>query len=153
MDPDAIARDLNPANPAAAAVAAGREVLRRTAEYLSQGLSFAVETTLSGRGNLDLISRGKALGYEVDLAFICVDSPQLSIKRIQNRVARGGHFVPDADVMRRYERSLAHAMIALHEANVARFFDNCGEGARLVLLARCGTIVWQADPLPNWLKL
>ena len=55
LDPDAIARELNPLDPAAAAMAAGRDVLKRTTDYLNQGVSFAVETTLSGRGRVDLI--------------------------------------------------------------------------------------------------
>jgi len=36
-------------------MAAGRDVLKRTTDYLNQGVSFAVETTLSGRGRVDLI--------------------------------------------------------------------------------------------------
>jgi predicted ABC-type ATPase len=55
LDPDAVARALNPMNPAAAAIAAGREVLKTIDSYLGSGVSFAVETTLSGKGNLDLI--------------------------------------------------------------------------------------------------
>jgi hypothetical protein len=47
LDPDAIARLMNPSHPSAAAIPAGREVLKRTAEYLAQGVSFAIETTLS----------------------------------------------------------------------------------------------------------
>ena len=45
LDPDAIARRLNPFNPSMAAIAAGREVLERTSDYFGQGVSFAVETT------------------------------------------------------------------------------------------------------------
>jgi predicted ABC-type ATPase len=48
LDPDAIARRINPDNPAAAAITAGREVLRRQAEYFRSGVSFAIETTLAG---------------------------------------------------------------------------------------------------------
>ena len=55
LDPDAIARGLNPLHPSAAAIAAGREVLKRTTEYLNRGVSFAVETTLSSRNRVDLI--------------------------------------------------------------------------------------------------
>jgi len=55
LDPDAIARGLNPLHPSAAAIAAGREVLKRTADYLNRGVSFAVETTLSSRNRVDLI--------------------------------------------------------------------------------------------------
>jgi hypothetical protein len=55
LDPDAIARGLNPLHPSAAAIAAGRGLLKRTADYLNRGVSFAVETTLSSRNRVDLI--------------------------------------------------------------------------------------------------
>jgi len=66
LDPDAIARRLSPSNPSAAAIAAGREALERTTEYLNQGVSFAVETTLSSRSRVNLI-REDDPGYIVKL--------------------------------------------------------------------------------------
>lgn len=48
IDPDAIARELQPDAPAAVAVEAGREAIRQQTALLAQGASFAVETTLSG---------------------------------------------------------------------------------------------------------
>ena len=153
VDPDAVARVLNPMNPSAVAIAAGREVLKRIATYLDSGVSFAVETTLSGTGNIDLISRAKSRGYEVHLAFVGLDTPERSITRVRSRAARGGHFVPEADVRRRYERSLANASRALRLAGIATFYDNSAGQARLVLIAKDGTVVWQAAPLPGWLRL
>lgn len=153
LDPDTIARSLNPLNPSAAAIAAGREVLKRTANCLSRGLSFAVETTLSSRGRMDLLRKAKSRGYQVHLVFIGLDSPERRITRIRNRAARGGHFIPDADVRRRYARSAANAAQALRLADVARFYDNSGDSARLVLAANAGVVVWRADPFPEWVKL
>jgi len=75
LDPDSIARGLSPENPSAAAIAAGRTVLRRTADYLNRRVSFAVETTLSSRGRVDLIRKARACGYEIQLVFIGLDSP------------------------------------------------------------------------------
>jgi predicted ABC-type ATPase len=83
LDPDAVARVLNPMNPSAAAIAAGREVLKRIASYLDSGVSFAVETTMSGKGNVDLISTAKSRGYEVHLLFVCLDSPERSIREYE----------------------------------------------------------------------
>ena len=153
LDPDTIARAMNPSNPSAAAIAAGREVLKRTADYLTRGLSFAVETTLSGRGKADMIRKVKSRGYEVHLVFIGLDSPERCITRIRNRAARGGHFIPDADVRRRYARSTANAAQALRSADIAKFYDNSGDGARLILVAKAGIVVWQMEPLPEWARL
>jgi predicted ABC-type ATPase len=153
LDPDAIARDLNPLNPLAAAIEAGRSVITRTADYLDQGVSFAIETTLSSRGRLSLIRDAKSRGYEIHLIFVGLDSPERCIHRVRNRAVRGGHFVPDADVRRRYARSMANAAEALRLADIARFYDNSGDGHRLILEAKDGAITWRADPLPTWLKL
>jgi predicted ABC-type ATPase len=95
LDPDAIARNLNPADPTRAQIAAARAVLSLTEEYLRQNASFVIETTLSSPGRLALIRRAKALGYTVHLYFVALDSPERCITRIQGRVAQGGHFVPD----------------------------------------------------------
>src|ERR1017187_635075 len=83
MDPDAVARALNPMNPAAAAIAAGREVQKTIDSYLGAGVSFAVETTLSGKGNLDLIDTAKARGYEIHLVFVGVYSRAIHFPRAQ----------------------------------------------------------------------
>jgi predicted ABC-type ATPase len=48
LDTDAIAKRMNPDNPVLSAIAAGREVIRRTHEYIEMGQSFAIETTLAG---------------------------------------------------------------------------------------------------------
>ncbi len=153
LDPDAVARRLNPADPTAAAISAAREVLARIEQYLAERVSFAVETTLAGKGHLDVLARAKALRYEVRLVYICLDTPELSLNRVHGRVRRGGHFVPDADVRRRYARSIANSSIALRLADTAEFYDNSGDGHRLVLIARNGVIVWQSDPLPAWVRI
>jgi len=136
-----------------AAIAAGREVVQRTADYLNRGASFAVETTLAGRSKPKLIWNAKARGYEIHLIFIGLDSPERCIARIRNRAALGGHFIPDADVRRRYARSVANAVQSLRSVDIAKFYDNSRDGARLVLVAKTGIVVWQADPLPEWVRL
>ena len=153
LDPDAIATQLNPLNPSAAAIAAAKHVLNRTAAYLNQGASFAVETTMSSRGRVDLLRKAKSRGYEVHLVYIAMDSPERCIARIRSRAERGGHFVPDADVRRRYSRSVANAANALRLADFARFYDNSGDGPRLVLVAEAGQVMWQAEVVPDWARI
>jgi predicted ABC-type ATPase len=98
LDADAIARILDPVNPQTAAIAAGKEILRRIRECLARSESFAVETTLSSRTSLALMDRASARGYEIHLTFVALDSPERCIARIRTRVLRGGHSIPDADV-------------------------------------------------------
>lgn len=105
VNPDDIARELCPAAPETARVAAGKETFRRIGAFLDAGESFAVETTLSGLVHVRTLRRARALGYETTLIYIFVDSPEVCIARIVARVHSGGHFIPDADVRRRYARS------------------------------------------------
>lgn len=114
-------------------------------------MNFAVETTLSSRKHADLISRAKLRGYEIHLVFIGVESAENCITRIRTRVTFGGHSVPEADVRRRYTRSLANLARALRSADVGRVYDNSGDSHRLILIARAGVIVWRAEPLPHWI--
>jgi predicted ABC-type ATPase len=63
-------------------------------------LTFAFETTLSGRHYARLIPAWREVGYAVKLVFLHLPSAETAIARIRQRVRRGGHHVPD-DVVRR----------------------------------------------------
>jgi predicted ABC-type ATPase len=47
LDTDAIAKGMNPGDPTQAAMAAGREVIRREREYINSGQSFALLAALA----------------------------------------------------------------------------------------------------------
>jgi predicted ABC-type ATPase len=89
LEADAIARRIDPANPRRAAVAAAREVIRRTREYVKNHQSFAIETTLSGGGTLATMRQAQAHGFIVRLVYVCLDNPERSIQRVRERVAQG----------------------------------------------------------------
>jgi predicted ABC-type ATPase len=150
LDPDAVARELDPDNPQSVAVAAGREVAKRIRGCFSAGISFAVETTLSGRTRLRLIREAQRRGYRVHLAFIGLDTAERCVARIQTRAMVGGHFIPASDVRRRYRRSMAHLHAALALADLAKVYDNSGDGHRLVLFTERGIVRWRAEHMPPW---
>jgi len=70
------------------------------------GVDFGFETTLSGKGHLQVVRGLKRRGYEVHIFYLWVPSPELTLARIKERVLRGGHDVPEAIVRRRFGRSL-----------------------------------------------
>ena len=105
VNPDMIASELCPHAPETARVAAGKETFRRIKAFLEAGTSFAVETTLSGLAHVRTLRLARTLGYATTLVYIFVDSPEVCIARIAARVRCGGHFIPAADVRRRYVRS------------------------------------------------
>jgi predicted ABC-type ATPase len=52
--------------------------------------------------------RLSALKYRIEIVFLRVASPQLALRRIAARVRQGGHDVPKADVVRRFDRGWAN---------------------------------------------
>ena len=120
IDPDAIARDATAGNAGRAA----REALRRRRAALAADRPLVVETTLAGSGVLRLMEEARSAGYRNVLHYVCVDSPDQALDRIRNRVALGGHDVPEPDARRRFVRSLANLPAAIARADEAYLYDN-----------------------------
>jgi predicted ABC-type ATPase len=150
LEPDAIAKLINPQNPQQGGIQAGKEVLRRTAEYIRNAESFAVETTLSGSWTNAAIREALKRGFFTRLVYVCVDSPDRNIQRVRERVAEGGHDVPEADVRRRYTRSLANAREMLRIVHEALVYDNSSTEPRSVFEMREGRVSHMADEIPSW---
>ena len=93
VNADEIAKGLSPFNPSSVAIEAGRLMLKRIGELLSAGVSFSVETTLSTRSYINLIQQAQNQGYSVSLIYFWLNSPELAIERVKQRVANGGHDV------------------------------------------------------------
>jgi predicted ABC-type ATPase len=106
LNADEIARGLNPADPAAAAVAAGREMHLRMEVLRERRTSFALETTLSGRSLLGQLRRLERSGYVSRVAFLWLPSADAAVQRVRRRVALGGHEVPEEDIRRRHSRGV-----------------------------------------------
>ena len=68
-------------------------------------MSFAMESTLSGRTLLRRIQRWQIAGYAVIVLYLRLESPDLAVQRVRQRVAEGGHKAPEAIIRRRFSRS------------------------------------------------
>jgi predicted ABC-type ATPase len=75
---------------------------------LAKDESFVVETTLSGRTMRSFLARARAAGFDITIAFIFLDSADTCVVRVNERVRRGGHSVPESDIRRRFSRSCAN---------------------------------------------
>jgi len=106
INADLIAAGMSPFDPGRAAFRAGRLMLEEIEIQANLGVDFGFETTLSGKGHLQVVRRLKRRGYEVHILYLWVPSAELTLARIKERVSRGGHNVPEAIVRRRFGRSL-----------------------------------------------
>ncbi|OGR64986.1 MAG: hypothetical protein A2X31_07440 [Elusimicrobia bacterium GWB2_63_22] len=142
VNADLIAQGLSPFRPRAAAIKAGKLVLKSIEEFSSAGVDFGFETTLSGRTHLSLFRRLEAKGYKVHLYFLWVPAPELSLLRVKNRVLTGGHDVPSGDVVRRFARSVSNFFGVCKDAvSTWMLFDNSGRKPLLAARRTNGTAV------------
>ena len=80
-------------------------MLTRIDESVSSNLNIMVETTLATRMYAQKIPLWRQMGYIVKLFYLRLPSAEHSIKRVQHRVALGGHNVPSDVIRRRYTKS------------------------------------------------
>jgi predicted ABC-type ATPase len=141
VNADLIAKGISPFEPEGAMIEAGRILLTRVHQLIEEKISFALETTLSGKTYVDLIEIAKKLGYDVRLYYIYLNSVELSLNRIAERVREGGHNVPREDVLRRYDRSLHNFFeLYLPIADEWQLFDNSGSDCQPVAVWKNGEI-------------
>ncbi|MFA7344808.1 MAG: zeta toxin family protein [Terrimicrobiaceae bacterium] len=106
LNADFLAAGLSPLDPPLAAMRAARLLLSRWKELVDGRQSFAFESTLSGRTYATMIRDAKAQGYRLHLSYLYLASVQHSIRRVRERVKKGGHHVPAGDLKRRFLPSL-----------------------------------------------
>lgn len=106
VNADEIAKGLSPFNPESMAIEAGRLMLKRIDELLAAKVSFSIETTLATRSYTRLIKRAQSAGYKVSLIYFWLNSPELAVNRVLQRVNEGGHNVPMDVIYRRYRAGI-----------------------------------------------
>ena len=106
VNADTIAQGLSAYAPENAAIEAGKIMLRRLRELANRRKSFAFETTLASRFYVKFIEDLKPQGFEFHLLFLWLESSELAVLRVRERVLAGGHDVPEKTIRRRYDRGL-----------------------------------------------
>jgi len=102
VNADNIAAGISPFNPESVALGAGRIMLKRINELLTEGADFAFETTLATKSYVSLLKKAKASGYKITLVYFWLSSPEEAIERVATRVSKGGHHIPEEVIRRRY---------------------------------------------------
>ena len=106
VNADTIAQGLSAFSPETVAFEAGRLMLKRLRDLAEKKKSFAFETTLATRFYAKWISELKLKGFEFNLIFLWLESPELAHSRVKHRVSLGGHDIPKDVIYRRYFKGL-----------------------------------------------
>ena len=131
-------------------LAAGREAVTRRLALIAEGRSLAIETTLTGQGELVFMRRAAAADYRIILIYVGISDVYLSLSRVRARVLLGGHDVPFEDLMRRYTRSIGNLPSAAATADRVFVIENDGPRRRLLRKIVGGRDVLQTADLPAW---
>jgi len=108
VNSDEIAKGISPFNAdnMTVAVEASRIMYKRIRELISSEKTFALETTLASRSIAKLLQGAQEKGYYVTLLFFWLNTPDLAVERVKNRVASGGHNVTETTIRRRYDAGI-----------------------------------------------
>ena len=122
-------------------------------QYLKHRISFSFETVFSHRAKIDILRRAQAAGFKTYMYFIATENPVINVNRIRERVALGGHDVPEEKTRSRYLRCMEQVRYALPYLNRAYFFDNSTEQS--LYLAEYESEVGftlHSELLPSWFR-
>lgn len=149
LNPDVIAKEINPSNVWAARIEAARKVLEKRESYLTSNKSFSMETTLSGVSEMSFIKKAIAQGYKTSVFYVAIDNASDNISRVVDRVQKGGHGVPPNDVLRRRERSLKNLSTIIELVPRILVIDNT-KNQKVILKKNNNKITFVSEELPKW---
>jgi predicted ABC-type ATPase len=138
----------------------GKRLLERA---IAERLDFTFETTLGGNTITALLDSAIKQNIEVNIWFVGLRDPELHIRRVRARFARGGHDIPDAKIRERYDTSRVNLIRLLPILAELRVYDNSEEAdldsdeipdPKLILHMVRGKVVESCAPqdTPEWAK-
>jgi predicted ABC-type ATPase len=151
VNADAIAAGLSAFAPEKAAIQAGKAMLKRLRNLAETNENFAFETTLATRSFAPWISELRQKGYTFHLFFMILESPELAVQRVRERVRLGGHNVPLDTIHRRFKNGLANYFNLYQPiADFWQMYDNSGISCPLPVAQKLGdklaiydSLIWQ----------
>jgi len=108
INADEIAKGLSPLDPGKSSIEAGRIMITKINQLISNRKDFAFETTLATKSYVNTVRKAHSAGYQVTLVYFWLDTVGLAIERVRNRVREGGHSVPEHVIIRRYYAGISN---------------------------------------------
>ncbi|MBQ7185301.1 MAG: AAA family ATPase [Alphaproteobacteria bacterium] len=112
---------------------ASRIILKQSYDIISNNKSFAWETTLAGHSHNKFIKITKDQGYKIVFLYVFLPSVEQNVARVHQRVALGGHDVPEEDIRRRYTNSLNNLGDVCSKADIWEIYNNGGKRYKLFM--------------------
>jgi predicted ABC-type ATPase len=152
INADILAKELYPDAPEAHSYDAAKIAEKMRLTLLQEGRSFCFETVFSHPSKIDFIATARALGYNIVLVFIHLETVDLNQARIAQRVSEGGHNVPADKVINRIPRLLDNIKSALPLCDNVYLLDNSRFDIPFLQVAtiRGQQLTLITEHLPDW---
>lgn len=129
------------------------EAVKRIENWLEASIrahqTIGVETVLSTSKYRRLVKAAKKLGFQINLIYVLLATPEMHIERVRLRVKKGGHNVPTEKILERRKRSLRQLPWFLGQADRAWLYDNSGADPKEMGTKSNGTITLDPGALPE----
>jgi predicted ABC-type ATPase len=129
INADRIAEGLDAFSPRSVSLTAGRIMIERLRALAKRCESFGFETTLASKSFVPWIQALKTDGYLFLLFFLAIQTSDIAVARVTERVRLGGHRVDDEVIRRRFGRGIDN-FFRLYQplADGWWFYDNSSPG-------------------------
>jgi predicted ABC-type ATPase len=153
VNADLIAKDLFGEDAEKLSLKAARIAEDTRNRLLQKKKSFCFETVFSHPSKIDFLAQAKAQGYQVKMIALYTESIELNIARVAQRVAHGGHAVPEDKVAQRIPRTYENIVLAMPLCDQFVLLDNSSaqEPFRLKLAIDDGEVVYRDTSLPEFI--
>jgi predicted ABC-type ATPase len=152
IDPDALARTIDPVNPEKVRVSAGKKAIKIVRDCIKQCHDFSIETTLAGGNVIRQMRDAKQAGYEINMFYVGLADVELNIQRVAARVRSGGHHIEEEDIRRRHTRSIENLLESLQMIDKLVVIDNSLEQGEVILEVTNGEAIPIAEQVPEWVQ-
>ncbi|CAA9203034.1 MULTISPECIES: zeta toxin family protein [Flavobacterium] len=117
---------------------------------IRQNKSFVFESVFSHPSKIQELQESINKGYRIYLYFVCIDSPEVNVARVEDRVNKNGHDVDYTKVIQRYYRTLEYLHSILPLCYRAYLFDNSGSKQELIAELYNDEMEIKSETFPNW---
>ena len=132
-------------------IAAGKQMVKLIRKCLSNKKSFNQETTLSGGNIIRTILKAKEQGYYISVHYVGLESPDLAVQRVRERMKKGGHGVAEDIIRSRFNKSLNNLAEILPFCDAVNIYDN-SKRIEGILAVKSKELLYIRETIPSYLR-
>ena len=133
INADTIAEGISAFSPEKSALEAGKVMLKRIRKLATEKVTFAFETTLAPKSFVPWLKELSQKGYSIHIIYLWLANEDLAVKRVEERVSRGGHSIPEHIIRRKFKRSINNFFkLYIPLCSTWRLYDNSSENGPIL---------------------